>query len=159
MVTVKKKLAHSPKKVATIAPPSAEPTLVATPATLTAPCKWPCPEFETTGNVAQPQKCIKKKARKGDREIHINTSQTIRATEIRPTRQVIVEPVVPPLVEGLATSGPAIAPNVGLAAAALEKVATDREKPFPKSKKDSSDRPGRREQKLNIFAGEVPSTG
>ncbi|KAM1992964.1 hypothetical protein ACFX16_009358 [Malus domestica] len=83
-----------------------------------------------------------------------------QATEIRPTRQVIVEPVVPPLVEGLATSGPAIAPNVGLAAAALEKVATDREKPFPKSKKDSSDRPGRSgEQKLNIFAGEVPSTG
>ncbi|KAM0990516.1 hypothetical protein ACFX2C_009023 [Malus domestica] len=155
MVTVKKKLAHSPKKVATIAPPSAEPTLVATPATLTAPCKWPCPEFETTGNVAQPQKCIKKKA---STKLPQNLSMD-QATEIRPTRQVIVEPVVPPLVEGLATSGPAIAPNVGLAAAALEKVATDREKPFPKSKKDSSDRPGRREQKLNIFAGEVPSTG
>ncbi|KAM2467196.1 hypothetical protein PS1_009030 [Malus domestica] len=83
-----------------------------------------------------------------------------QATEIRPTRQVIVEPVVPLLVEGLATPGLAIAHNVSLAAAALEKTATGREKPFPKSKKNSSDRPGRSgERKLNIFAGEAPSTG
>lgn len=64
VVATKKKLAHSPKKAATIAPPSAEPTPDAVPAALTAPSKRPCLEVETTGNITRPQKRIKKKARK-----------------------------------------------------------------------------------------------
>lgn len=79
MVVAKNKLAHSPKKAVTIAPPPAEPTPVVAPVAPTAPSKWPCPDVETTGNVAQPKKHIKKKAKMGAREIHVISSQTTGA--------------------------------------------------------------------------------
>lgn len=62
MVVAKKKLDHPSKKATTIAS-IAEPTLVMAPAMLTAPSKRPHPEAKMAGNVARPQKRLKKKAK------------------------------------------------------------------------------------------------
>ncbi|KAB2617583.1 hypothetical protein D8674_013452 [Pyrus ussuriensis x Pyrus communis] len=85
MVATKRKLTHPLKKAAIIATPLAEkatPTLVVATAAPIAPSKRPRPKAETTGNVAQPQKCIKKKAKKGEWEIYVISSQITETTTL-----------------------------------------------------------------------------
>lgn len=78
MVVAKKKLALPLKKAATVVSPSTEATRAVAPATPTGPSKQPHPEVEKTGNIARIEKCIKKKAREEEREIHVISNQTTR---------------------------------------------------------------------------------
>lgn len=122
------------------------------------PNKQPCPEGETTGNVAPPQKRIKKKAKKGEREILVISSQntgaiapsislsppvveaTVRglqnppmaqATEVQPTIPAVIQPIVAPLVEVPITPKLVVTPAIGLVTAAIGKTATMAEKNPP----------------------------
>ncbi|KAB2597225.1 atrophin-1-like [Pyrus ussuriensis x Pyrus communis] len=80
MVAAKMKLADPLKRVATISPHSAELTPMMTLAAPTMSSKRPCPEVEMTGNIARPQKHIKKKAKKGQLEIHVISCRITKTT-------------------------------------------------------------------------------
>lgn len=86
MVAAKHKLAPSRKMAMTFAAPLAKKTTTLTPVVATAALislsKRPCLEAKTIGNVAQPQKCIKKITKKGEHEIHVILSQTTAATTL-----------------------------------------------------------------------------
>lgn len=110
---------------------------------------------ETTGNVAPPQKHIKISAKKGEKQIHVISSQSTRATTssvflsslvvyvsptmsqatvVQPITQttVVVEPVVIPVVEELVTPELAIAlADVSPVAVTLEKTTTTTKRNLP----------------------------
>lgn len=73
--TKKKQYPHS-EKATTVVPFFTRPTLVVAPAAPTRPSIRPHPEVKTTDTIAWPQKCIKKKVKKGEQEIHVISSQT-----------------------------------------------------------------------------------
>ncbi|KAM2444467.1 hypothetical protein ACFX1W_012517 [Malus domestica] len=66
MAAAKKKFVPLPKKAATIAHPSAKTSLIVASAAAVVPSKRFRPKVKTTGDVAQPQKWIKKKAKNGE---------------------------------------------------------------------------------------------
>lgn len=81
MMVNKKKLAPPPKRAATTIPPSAVHPSVAAPATPKAQRKWPRPtEGRDDWRCRSISKAPKKKAKKGERDIHTISSQTTRST-------------------------------------------------------------------------------